>query len=419
MTSPTMDSRQPVSVCWYIAQGASPGDSQRDTGATERRRLKRLLARLHRDDRRLLLGHLSESSQPSQLVLDLRYQIPQVDPEAETGSRWGWVRLTVSSHDDDVGRHFNALGIDISDLKETEKQLQDRQISLNTSLNELQKTKGKLEVQSAVLINTAGQLETARVAAEEANRVKSEFLSNMSHELRTPLNAIIGFSQIIKQQTFGPVGSTKYRDYATDIHDSGIHLLELINEVLDFSMMEAGAAELLEDDVDVTATIRTVLRMVADRAEKQGISLSVDTPDDLPLLRADTRKMRQILINLLTNAIKFTAEGGTITITAWARTSSGYVLQVADTGIGIALEDIPKALGVFGQVDSVMTRQHQGTGLGLPLTKSLAELHGGSLDLQSQPGIGTTVTVRFPAERVIENTAAIAIDPDARRAGKE
>ena len=419
MTSPTMDSRQPVSVCWYIAQGASPGDSQRDTGATERRRLKRLLARLHRDDRRLLLGHLSESSQPSQLVLDLRYQIPQVDPEAETGSRWGWVRLTVSSHDDDVGRHFNALAIDISDLKETEKQLQDRQISLNTSLNELQKTKGKLEVQSAVLINTAGQLETARVAAEEANRVKSEFLSNMSHELRTPLNAIIGFSQIIKQQTFGPVGSTKYRDYATDIHDSGIHLLELINEVLDFSMMEAGAAELLEDDVDVTATIRTVLRMVADRAEKQGISLSVDTPDDLPLLRADTRKMRQILINLLTNAIKFTAEGGTITITAWARTSSGYVLQVADTGIGIALEDIPKALGVFGQVDSVMTRQHQGTGLGLPLTKSLAELHGGSLDLQSQPGIGTTVTVRFPAERVIENTAAIAIDPDARRAGKE
>ena len=273
---------------------------------------------------------------------------------------------------------------------------------------DLQKTKGKLEAQSGMLMSTARELESARAAAEEASRVKSEFLSNMSHELRTPLNAIIGFSQIIKEQTFGPVGSTKYRDYATDIYDSGLHLLELINEVLDYSKIEAGAAELQEEIVDVSDIVESVIRMIGDRATKQGVELIVVAEDNLPKLRADAKKIRQILLNLLTNAIKFTQKGGMVTVTIWARSGSGYVLQVADTGIGISLEDIPKALGVFGQVDSSFSRQHEGTGLGLPLTKSLAELHGGSLDLQSQPGIGTTVTIRLPAERLVGSAGSLA-----------
>jgi signal transduction histidine kinase len=371
-------------------------------------KLIRLLIRIHRDDRRVLFDCLSKMEGDSRSVLDLRCTRPQFGQ--------GWVRLTVAGHIDGDGYRFDGFAVDITDLKETNKRLKERQSGLNASLIELQRNTLRLEAQGAILKDSAHELETARAMAEQASQVKSDFLSNMSHELRTPLNAIIGFSQIIKEQTFGAVGNTKYCDYASDIHESGIHLLELINDVLDYSMVEAGAAELLEDDIDVAVLIRTVTRMVRDRAEKQGLRIIVVAPDDLPPLRADPRKIRQILINLLTNAIKFTKIGGAVTITAWARASGGYVLQVADTGIGIAIEDIPKALSVFGQVDSVMTRQHDGTGLGLPLTKSLAELHGGSLDLQSQPGIGTTVTVRFPAERIIENPDATPIDPAARMA---
>ena len=163
-----------------------------------------------------------------------------------------------------------------------------------------------------------------------------------------------------------------------------------------------------EEIVDVSDIIESVIRMIGDRATKQGVELIVVAEDKLPRLRADAKKIRQILLNLLTNAIKFTQRGGRITVTVWARSGSGYVLQVADTGIGISLEDIPKALGVFGQVDSSFSRKHEGTGLGLPLTKSLAELHGGSLDLQSQPGVGTTVTIRFPAERLVGSAGSIA-----------
>jgi signal transduction histidine kinase len=405
----------PPTICWHVGKDGTLGPVQSTAGAPERYRLLRLLARIHRDDRHFLFEISSETTMASSFVVDLRCPRPRTC--RVQGERW--VRLTASRDADGDGHRFTALAIDITDLKNSQRELQDQQNALNGSLIELQKTKGKMEAQSEILMNTARELETARVTAEEASRVKSEFLSNMSHELRTPLNAIIGFSQIIKEQTFGPVGSTKYRDYAVDIHESGIHLLELINEVLDYSRVEAGAAELLEDDVDVAAVFGTVIRMVRDRAAKQGVLLTIDSPDDLPRLRADTKKIRQILLNLLTNAIKFTKNGGTVTVTAWARASGGYVLQVSDTGIGIALADIPKALGVFGQIDSVMTRQHDGTGLGLPLTKSLAEMHGGSLDLQSQPGVGTTVTVRFPAERIIKNLEDVPDESDERVVGVE
>ncbi len=245
----------------------------------------------------------------------------------------------------------------------------------------------------------------AKEHAELANRAKSEFLANMSHELRTPLNAVIGFSDMICSETFGPVGSPKYLEYVKDINGAGVHLLELINDILDLSKIEAGKVELYEEYVDASHVIRSCLTLVKERAADAGVLLEHDIASSLPALRADKRKLKQILLNLLSNAVKFTLAGGKVTIRSWFRTDDGYVFQVADTGIGIALEDIPKALAPFRQIDGDLNRKYEGTGLGLPLTKALTELHGGSLDLQSEVGVGTTVTVRFPAERIVPEAA--------------
>ena len=222
-----------------------------------------------------------------------------------------------------------------------------------------------------------------------------------SHELRTPLNAILGFSEIIKDQTFGPVGSDKYRDYANDINTSGHDLLNLINDILDLSKVESGTDELHEENIEIATVIRSALTMVRGHSKRKGIELAQETADEMPALRADERKLKQILVNLLSNAVKFTDVGGKVTLRAWCRADSGYVLQIIDTGIGIAPEDIPKALSRFGQVDASLNRKYEGVGLGLPLTKAIIEQHGGYLDLQSEVGVGTTVTVRFPAERIV------------------
>ena len=247
---------------------------------------------------------------------------------------------------------------------------------------------------------TDQELRAAKGKAEAANEAKSEFLANVSHEPRTPLNAIIGFSEIIGTETFGPVGNVKYREYAHDINESGQHLLNLINDILDLSKVESGMAELHKENVEIRDIARTVLSLVGERAEKGGIKVQLNLADHLPMLWADRRNLIQILVNILANAIKFTEAGGKVMLKIWCRTDSGYVFQVIDNGIGIALEDIPKALSQFGQVDGALNRRYEGAGLGLPLTKSLVDLHGGSLDLQSEVGHGTTVTVRVPAERV-------------------
>ncbi len=244
------------------------------------------------------------------------------------------------------------------------------------------------------------ELRIARRDAESANNAKTRFLATMSHELRTPLNAIIGFSEVIKDQIFGSVGNTQYCEYAHDINESGRHLLALINDILDLSKVESGAEELHEEDIEVPDLVGSVVRLVRERAIKGGIALELDIRGDLPLLHADERKFKQILVNLLANAIKFTEPGGGVTLKAWCRVESGFVFQVIDTGLGIAPEDIPKALSQFGQVDSDHNRQHEGTGLGLPLSKSLVELHGGSFDLQSKVGVGTTISIRLPAQRI-------------------
>ena len=284
-------------------------------------------------------------------------------------------------------------------------------MELRTRIDELESTKENLERQSVELSRLAEDLATARDQANSANHAKSEFLTAMSHELRTPLNAIIGFSEMIQSERLGPVGVAKYGDYARDINESGQHLLALVNDILDLSKIEFGEGKLHEQTINIPPTIRSVLMLVQHRAKKNDIEIGLDIPDDLPALRADERKLKQILVNLLSNAIKFTDAGGKIMIRVWCRPDSGHAFQVIDTGIGIAPENIPKALRQFGQVDGNLNRNYDGIGLGLPLVQALIELHGGSLELESQLGVGTTATVRFPAARIVSvRYAALASD---------
>jgi signal transduction histidine kinase len=271
---------------------------------------------------------------------------------------------------------------------------------LRAHIAELETTQRRLE-------ETSQSLTVARDAAYAANRSKSAFLAAMSHELRTPLNAVIGFSEMMETEAFGPLGNKKYREYAGDIHASGAHLLALINDILDLSRIDAGEGALDEGDVDLADVVAQSLRMVAGQAEAAGLALKSEIAPGLPLFRADKRRLKQTLINLLGNAIKFTAAKGSITVLAWAQ-DGGAAVCVADTGIGIAAKDIPRALERFGQVDSTLARKYEGTGLGLPLAKHFMEMHGGTLALESQPGIGTTVTVTLPASRASAAASAAA-----------
>jgi signal transduction histidine kinase len=246
------------------------------------------------------------------------------------------------------------------------------------------------------------EVRLAKEAAQIADRTKSEFLANMSHELRTPLNAIIGFSSIIKDQTFGAESTERYRDYATDIFNSGEHLLKIINDILDLSKIESGTTILNEEQVHIGAVLDTTCKFVQDRATKTGVILKrPDESADFSLL-GDARMITQIFLNLLSNAIKFTRQGDEVSILIERAPDQSVAISVVDTGIGIAAEDIPLVLSTFGQTADSMTRSTDGTGLGLPIVSSLAVLHDGELRLESEPGVGTTATVCFPAKRVID-----------------
>lgn len=244
-------------------------------------------------------------------------------------------------------------------------------------------------------------LAAARIAAEGSNKAKVNFLANISHELRTPLNSILGFSEIIKNAAFGPI-ARNYQDYAGDIHDSGSHLLSLINEVLDLSKLEAGQFELSEQHVDLAFLAAGSIRLVEPQAQKAGIDLTYSIAEGLSFIRADERRMRQVLINLLANAVKFTPPGGHVAL-AMRRVEKGLLIEVSDTGIGIPADKIDLAMEPFAQVESDINRRYEGTGLGLPLAKRLVELHGGTLSLKSQVNSGTVVSIILPSDRVVDD----------------
>lgn len=244
------------------------------------------------------------------------------------------------------------------------------------------------------------RVEESESAAILASQAKSEFLANMSHELRTPLNAIIGFSEMINAGYFGPLND-KQKERIHDINLCGSHLLQLISDILEFSKGEAGKLELNEEEMIPGEIIGECVRIINEKAKGKQVDVISELPEDLPHLWADKRKMRQILLNLLSNAVKFTPSMGRVTVSAHIDQQGQMHMAVTDTGIGIPEEDIPTALSVFGQVHR--SQSHEGTGLGLPLCKMFAELHGGKLILTSKVGQGTTVRIILPTDRVIKS----------------
>ena len=273
--------------------------------------------------------------------------------------------------------------------------------TLRAYVIELETTKQKLE-------DTTSDLLKALEAAAVSSQSKSQFLATMSHELRTPLNAIIGFSEILATELFGPLGNERYREYANDVRESGSHLLSLINDILDFSKVDAGQLKLENENLALDKVVSEALRMVRQQAEQQGIKLEDNIDDNLPLLYCDHRRIRQVLLNLLSNATKFTPAGGLVIVSAKYREDQ-ISFSVSDTGIGIASQDIAKAMERFGQIDSALNRKYEGTGLGLPLAKRLIELHDGELTLESELGVGTVVTATFPATRTVHDVRPVII----------
>ena len=252
------------------------------------------------------------------------------------------------------------------------------------------------------------RLIAAKEAAEAANRAKSEFLANMSHELRTPLNAIIGFSGMMSDRMFGPLGD-KYVEYANIIGDSGRHLLAIITDILDVAKADAERLLLAEEQVDIEEVVELGSKIVEDMARRAQIEFISEIAKPLPPMMADPAKLTQILVNLLSNAVKFTPPGGKVRLKVERRVHQGITFRVEDTGIGMSAEQIPIAMAPFGQISNSMTRQHDGVGLGLPLTKRLVELHGGTIEIDSEPGKGTIASVYLPEERLCQNQRALAV----------
>jgi len=281
------------------------------------------------------------------------------------------------------------IGTDITALKMQECLLVKNESKLIASVTDLEKSQVKIS-------ELAGNYQQEKIRAEEANRSKSEFLANMSHELRTPLNAINGFSEIMQKEMFGPLGDDRYLEYVGDILSSGQHLLNLINDILDMSKIESGKMTLSVETIYCDELIDQCLRLVRGKAVESSVQLVLNL-QEVPDIEADPRALKQILLNVLSNAIKFTLEGGEVTMNTHIDTNTGGVIfEITDTGIGISQEDLPKLCTPFSQIESQHSKSHKGSGLGLALTKSLVELHGGEFIMESELGIGTTVTIKLP-----------------------
>ena len=259
----------------------------------------------------------------------------------------------------------------------------------------------RLQVEKSDLIT---QLTRARLDAEAASAAKSSFLAMISHELRTPLNAVLGFAQLIEQEVHGPIGHPKYREYLEHVSHSGAHLLQLIDEVMDISRSETGQLELNEEAFKPAPVLARSVELLLPHARRADVSLHKSIDDDLPVVRADPRRLRQILLNVLSNAIKFTPAGGQVKLVARRAACGGITVTVRDTGIGMSKEDLKVAFEYFGRGSNAIDRVIEGTGIGLPLTRYLLALHGGHMELASEPDRGTLVTLHFPAERVIDST---------------
>jgi len=275
----------------------------------------------------------------------------------------------------------------------------DRYLGIGTALSLLQHINQHMHTR-------ARELDEARRSAEQASVSKSRFLATMSHELRTPLNAIMGFSELIEQEIYGPLGDPQYAEYAGLIRSSGEHLLTIIDDVLDMSRIEAGKLELAEEIFSPVELATRCVKTLGPQARDKNVTLSIDHPSDLPDLYADPGKFRQVIFNLLSNAVKFTPSGGTVEI-RMRETDAEFILAVIDNGIGIDAEDLSRVLEPFVQADNGLQRQYNGTGLGLPLTKSLVELHAGTLEIKSIEGLGTTVVARLPADRIAQNAGTL------------
>jgi len=280
-----------------------------------------------------------------------------------------------------------SIGTDITSIKRQEAKLKESEAKLRRNYEDLQRSQRRIK-------ELARKYEAEKIRAEEGNRSKSEFLANMSHELRTPLNAINGFSEIMLKQMFGPLGDERYLEYVRDILSSGQHLLALINDILDMSKIEAGKLQLQAELIYPDEVVEQCARLMRGRAQESGLELKMEL-GDLPQIEADPRALKQVILNLLSNAIKFTPEGGRVEIAAHPR-EDGIRVRVSDTGIGIAEEDIPRLARPFEQIESQHSKSHQGSGLGLALSKSLVEMHGGSLDIDSRLGEGTTIIFTLP-----------------------
>jgi len=302
---------------------------------------------------------------------------------------------------------YVSVGTDITNIKRHEEKLMESEKRLMATVADLRHSQQKLERQAEEVADLAEKYAEEKTRAEEANQAKSKFLANMSHELRTPLNAIIGFSEIMESSMFGPLGSDKYREYCSDIHQSGQYLLDVINDILDMSKIEAGRIRLDAESVDLEPFLNDAMRVVSGRANDKRLKLTARIRRDISLT-ADHRLLKQIILNLLSNAVKFTPEGGRITIRARA-TAGGWVsVSIADTGIGIPEDALARLARPFEQVESQLTKSHQGSGLGLAIAKSLTELHQGTMRIRSTPGRGTMVLLRLPISRTIVQKEELA-----------
>ncbi len=349
-------------------------------------------AALERDDRRLM-----ETGEP---LVDKREEHPGADGETH------WYSTTKAPISDNNGRVVGLVGVsrDITRRFLAEQALQRAHDDLEKIVEARTRS---LKQEIAERKRAEAELIKAKEAAEAASQAKTTFLANMSHELRTPLNAIIGFSDIMRSQLFGDI-SPKYTEYAENIYDSGCHLLRIITDILDVSRIEAGKIRLNEAPVDIGNVVASAWRQVEHLAEEGGLHFTAELPEAMPRVLGDERLIKQAVLNLLTNAVKFTPEGGRLGVRVEPQADGDLAIHVSDTGIGIAEEHLDRVVRPFGQVDTSMTRKHDGTGLGLPLTKKFVELHGGRFALASRLGEGTTATILLPAARLLADAEAPA-----------